>query len=195
MPVCPKPRRATVSVCPTPAPTPTPRSTCTRRRPKPYSTRRRSTQRVNAPAPAPHPIHPFDQLPWISALDAPLNPLVDLADLSQLPIPEPPSSPSVRPQHNVNRKPPRFRPRSPPCDTPAPAPAPALPPFPLRTAPSRPSTPLSRFIPARVLFHNLMPVLCESPLNDAHCTSSPNSSPTTSSLQPSFFQLLSPRLA
>lgn len=130
---------------------------CTRRRTKPYSIRRRT---LHAPEPLPV-IHPFDQLPWIPALDATPCDRWDIADLSQLPdsrpgliarrllpdlIQTPPARPSTPPP-----------PPQPPCDT---HPHP------------RPTTPLSRFVPSRVLFHNLMPVLCESG-NDSACTSSP----------------------
>ncbi|KAG6840190.1 hypothetical protein C0991_008354 [Blastosporella zonata] len=154
----PKPRRATASLCSTPVPSPHPCTT--RRRAKPYSTRRRSSQRATA-------IHPFDQLPWIGTLDRAPDSLDDIADLSQ--IPDPPSSPSVRrptarpPLPDlIPSPPPRVapsRPSSPLCDTP---------PFLLRLpSNSRPTTPLSRFLPSRVLFHNLMPVLCESPYNES----------------------------
>ncbi|KAG6861664.1 hypothetical protein C0995_013666 [Termitomyces sp. Mi166 len=183
----PKPRRAPVSLCSTPAPSPavathSQRSPCTRRRPKPYSTRRRTSHRPTRPT-EPIPIHPFDQLPWIAALDATPSGLWDIADLSQIP-----DSSVRRPKMQVMTRrappdliqtPPRANSPSPPCDIPALS----------RAVTSRPTTPLSRFIPSRVLFHNLMPVLCESSNDDlGHdpCTSSP--------LQPSFFHLLSPRL-
>ncbi|KAG6810298.1 hypothetical protein H0H92_012522, partial [Tricholoma furcatifolium] len=133
-----------------------------RRRAKPYSNRRRAKRATD---PIPKPVHTFDQLPWISALDTPSTSLWDIADLSQLP--DPPSSPSIRrprrppPPDLIQSPPPKpsmsSRAPSPPCDTP----------FVARPVISRPTTPLSRFIPSRVLFHNLMPVLCESPYDNS----------------------------
>ncbi|KAG5639500.1 hypothetical protein H0H81_000645 [Sphagnurus paluster] len=156
-----------------------PRSPTPRRRSKPYAsssssshTRRRSS-RV--------PEHPFDRLPWISALDAPPTrlDLCDIADLSQLPIPPAtPSctiSPSPRRLRSHSRSnqlfppPSLHRPHTPLRDT-----QPPVPPPPASSDISRPHTPRPRFAHSRVLFHHLMPVLCDSRADDPdRCTFTP----------------------
>ncbi|KAH0584395.1 hypothetical protein H2248_009934 [Termitomyces sp. 'cryptogamus'] len=106
------------------------------RRACPTSTRRRTKPYSSRRRPAvrgPLPDHPFDALPWLAALDAtPSSALADIADLSQIPDPR-------RPVPDLVQTPP-------PCPS---------------TPPSRPTTPPSRFVPSRVRFHNLMPVLCD----------------------------------
>jgi hypothetical protein len=113
--------------------------------------------------------HPFDQLPWISALEvAPdlLNPW-DIADLSQIsdPLPAtiPPSGPGpVRRRKTSLRSNPLAPTPTPtatsqlPDDSAHPCPAGSIAPF-RDTSVYPGSTPRSRFIPSRVLFRNLMP--------------------------------------
>ncbi|KAF5386919.1 hypothetical protein D9615_001923 [Tricholomella constricta] len=170
------------------------RSSCTpfpRRRSKPYPTplhRRRPSSRSSC-HPEPAPIHAFDQLPWITALDAAPPDhfdIWDIADLSQLPDPPTsncsnpalvrrrktsprateliPSSPLLHLTSSLSER----RSNTPLCDTSVPSPAP------VRVDTSRPHTPRPRFNPSRVLFHHLMPVL-RDPHNDEseHCTFTP----------------------
>ncbi|KAG6836750.1 hypothetical protein H0H93_003826 [Arthromyces matolae] len=155
-----------------------PPSPCSRRpKSKPYASRRRQQQRSH---------HPFDDLPWVDALNSPAtNDLWDIADISQIPDKrrKRASATSAAPDL-IQSPPPRetFSSNRPPT--------------------SRPTTPLSRFIPSKVIFHNLMPVLCEFDPSNNHddlddATTHDNlRNPCTSisPLQPSFFHLLSPRL-
>ncbi|KJA27505.1 hypothetical protein HYPSUDRAFT_52001 [Hypholoma sublateritium FD-334 SS-4] len=88
----------------------------------------------------------FDSLPWISTLDAPpelLNPW-DIADLSLIAdaaLCAPPGPGPVRRRKTSLRS------------------CPITPTKPRETSAQSVSTPPSRFIPSRVLFHNLMPVV------------------------------------
>lgn len=127
------------------------------------SRRRRLAPRDNSHISA--PTHAFDDLPWISTLEsAPdfVNPW-DIADLSLIPDAE--SSPSG--PGPVRRR--KTSLRSNPMNTP---PSPSGSPLPTRDTslllpPSVP-TPRSHFIPSRVLFHNLMPVSCDTRTEQLH---------------------------
>ena len=135
--------------------------TCTPSRRRPSGTPRR-----RRPLPRPdRAIHAFDQLPWITELEAPpqLSNPWDIADLSLLPEPQPTSEPlgpgpvrrrktSLRSNPMASTDP-ESSPPSSPMDC-APATPPSPPPLPQ-------ATPLSRFSPSRILFRNLMPVSCE----------------------------------
>jgi hypothetical protein len=126
---------------------------CSRRRSKPPARRRRLAPRLDFPPP-----HPFDDLPWISACDAEpdlLNPW-DIADLSLIPDYHLPSSGPVRTRKSSLRSSPRTSPTS-SKNTPSIRDTSLLP------SPASVSTPpRPRFLPSRVLFHNLMPVVCDS---------------------------------
>ncbi|KAF4615372.1 hypothetical protein D9613_003222 [Agrocybe pediades] len=150
-----------------------PSSTCsTRRRAKPASSkRRRMAQRVEH--------HVFDELPWISTLEAGpelINPW-DIADLSLIPDAELSSGPGpVRRRKTSLRSSPRSKTYS-SSSTSGSSPHYSIPTrdtLPLSTPPV--PTPRSRFIPSRVLFHNLMPVACDFRAESPHpcITSSPN---------------------
>ncbi|KAF8911170.1 hypothetical protein CPB84DRAFT_1842416 [Gymnopilus junonius] len=139
--------------------------TCTsssRRRSKAtsHSTRRR---RLAPRIPCP-PSHSFDDLPWISTLDAApelLNPW-DIADLSLIPLDDSPSSgpgPVRRRKTSLRSSPVASSKSHPPISPGSPLP---IRDTSLLSTPSV-STPRSRFLPSRVLFHNLMPVSCDSP--------------------------------
>ncbi|PPQ81233.1 hypothetical protein CVT25_015757 [Psilocybe cyanescens] len=139
-----------------PPPPPTACASSSRRRSKPTSRsvrRRRLNPRVDC-----RPSHTFDDLPWISTLDAApefLNPW-DIADLSIIPDSDLSSSGPgpVRSRKSSLRS-------SPIISTKNTSSPPSLP-LPLRDTSLLPSpsvsTPRSRFMPSRVLFHNLMPV-------------------------------------
>ncbi|KAH9484003.1 hypothetical protein JR316_0003482 [Psilocybe cubensis] len=137
---------------------PPPTSTSSRRRSKP-TTRSVRRRRVN-PRVESRPTHSFDDLPWISTLDAApelINPW-DIADLSIIPDSHISSSGlgPVRSRKSSLRS-------SPIASISNLSPSP---PLPLRDTslfpPSNVSTPRSRFMPSRVLFHNLMPVSYDS---------------------------------
>ncbi|PPR03955.1 hypothetical protein CVT26_001160 [Gymnopilus dilepis] len=135
------------------------------------SSRRRSKatshsirRRRLAPRVPPPPSHAFDDLPWISTLDAApelLNPW-DIADLSLLPTNDLPSSGPgpVRRRKTSLRSSPVAAKSHPPSSPGSPLP---IRDTSLLSTPSSVSTPRSRFLPSRVLFHNLMPVSCDSP--------------------------------
>ncbi|KAJ7632497.1 hypothetical protein FB45DRAFT_912601 [Roridomyces roridus] len=104
---------------------------------------RRPTRRVSRPRHSKRivesTLHPFDRLPWISALDVSPDVLdpIDIADLSQLVVDDecgaPLSGPIRRRRTSLRSSPIALVPKDP--DT----------------------TPASRFNPSRVLFHDLMP--------------------------------------
>ncbi|KAG6895329.1 hypothetical protein C0992_001870 [Termitomyces sp. T32_za158] len=168
-----------------PAPTDVPVRTNTKpRRTKPYSHSHSHShsKRPRAPLPLPRAPHPFDSLPWLPLLDATPSDrdVWDLADLSQLPD-KPPVLIARRPFPDLVQTAPLrpSTPQPPPPSTPTPLPTPlSLPlplPLPLPPCDTRcPTTPRARarFVPARVLFHNLMPVLCDASDSAAACTSS-----------------------
>ncbi|KAF9477357.1 hypothetical protein BDN70DRAFT_789922, partial [Pholiota conissans] len=115
------------------------------------SRRRRLASRFDLPGPS----HAFDELPWIASLDAEpelLNPW-DIADLSLISDADPLSSsgpgPVRRRKTSLRSSPITAKSHSPARDT-------FFPPAPQIVSPA--TTPRSRFIPSRVLFHNLMPV-------------------------------------
>jgi hypothetical protein len=141
---------------------PKPRQKPTSRSPR----RRRPLARVDCQLESPP--HFFDQLPWISALEAipdSTSPW-DIADLSQIPDPFPRPVPASSPGPVRRRKSSlRSNPLAlPPAPTPSSqfqddlywAPGSTLP---FCDAPiACTQTPPPRFTPSRVLFHNLMPV-------------------------------------
>ncbi|KDR81841.1 hypothetical protein GALMADRAFT_15674, partial [Galerina marginata CBS 339.88] len=120
--------------------------------------RRRLAPRVEC-----RPSHAFDDLPWISTLDAApelLNPW-DIADLSLIPdssfhdIPSSGPGPVRRRKTSLRSSPIAAKNSTSPSGSPLPLRDTSLLPSPSV------STPRSRFIPSRVLFHNLMPVSCD----------------------------------
>ncbi|KIM49476.1 hypothetical protein M413DRAFT_21692 [Hebeloma cylindrosporum] len=146
-------------------PTPPPVVSCIpsssrRRSKKPSRSRRRLPPRVES--------HAFDDLPWISSLDVSpdlLNPW-DIADLSLIPDSDLRSSPGPGP---VRRR--KSSLRSSPINSTKPSSSPGSA-LPIRDtsllSPSSVSTPPPRFIPSRVLFHNLMPVSCDGRSEPPH---------------------------
>ncbi|KAK7014968.1 hypothetical protein R3P38DRAFT_2998697 [Favolaschia claudopus] len=95
-------------------------------------------------------LHPFDRLPWISAMDTPPNALhiADIADLSQLVVDEPlqefdPPAPGTGP---IRRRKTSLR-------------ASPLPPKTHSLHDTTPHTPITHINHSRITFHNLMPVL------------------------------------
>ncbi|EAU88075.2 hypothetical protein CC1G_11498 [Coprinopsis cinerea okayama7 len=136
-----------------------PQNIAARRRPKVGShalRRRRGNVRHERHA------HPFDSLPWISALETSpkhIHPC-DIADLSLIPdsdsVPNPGPGPVRRRKTSL---------RSSPLDDPESPPPSGVPlPLPQRDTPTLPVTPKSKpSLPSRILFRNLMPVSANSP--------------------------------
>ncbi|KAJ7774701.1 hypothetical protein B0H16DRAFT_1361784 [Mycena metata] len=92
-------------------------------------------------------LHPFDRLPWISAMDAIPDAfdLADIADLSQLVVDEP--SPAVPPTAGpIRRRKTSLRSN------------PLAPKLHNNLHETTPHTPLSHYNPSRITFHNLMPL-------------------------------------
>ncbi|KAJ7489832.1 hypothetical protein B0H11DRAFT_2010586 [Mycena galericulata] len=122
------------------------RTPCHRRRSvRPH--RRRQCPRADCPIES--ALHPFDRLPWISAMDISPDALdpMDIADLSQLVVDDPPDrraavSPGSGP---IRRR--KTSLRSNP-----------LAPKGLSLHETTPHTPISHINHARIQFHNLMPV-------------------------------------
>ncbi|KAG2020808.1 hypothetical protein CC2G_006108 [Coprinopsis cinerea AmutBmut pab1-1] len=149
-----------IAVCPSPRVL-APAHPCqqARRRPKVGShalRRRRGNVRHERHA------HPFDSLPWISALETSpkhIHPC-DIADLSLIPdsdsVPNPGPGPVRRRKTSL---------RSSPLDDPESPPPSGVPlPLPQRDTPTLPVTPKSKpSLPSRILFRNLMPVSANSP--------------------------------
>ncbi|KAF5324828.1 hypothetical protein D9611_004256 [Ephemerocybe angulata] len=139
-------------------------SSPSRRRTRPAPRRRRPQIRAERGP------HAFDQLPWLSALEAApehTSPW-DIADLSLLPAESEDGPGPVRRRKTSLRSNPMAAPCSPQSLPlpPSPSPAPLSPLdtnsqflFPCAPSPSpSPATPLARFNPSRILFRNLMPV-------------------------------------
>ncbi|KAF8201695.1 hypothetical protein BJ912DRAFT_513200 [Pholiota molesta] len=139
-----------------PPPAYTPIASRTRSKAAAQSRRRRLAPRFDLP-----PSHAFDDLPWIATLDAApelLNPW-DIADLSLISDSSEPLSSSgpgpVRRRKTSLRSSPITSAKNNHSPGPSPPRETFIPPAQfVSTTPTR-----SRFIPSRVLFHNLMPVV------------------------------------
>ena len=119
-------------------------------------------------------LHPFDQLPWISALEATPRSLSpwDIADLSQIADPFSPG-PIRRRKTSLRSNPMALPPTpTPPTQRSDDVSWAAGSTLPSNDTPiSRSQTPPPRFTPSRVLFHNLMPVYNDQPRD---CTFTPS---------------------
>ncbi|KAJ6455702.1 hypothetical protein C8R45DRAFT_1035426 [Mycena sanguinolenta] len=125
-----------------------------RRSARPRAPRRRHCARAECPIDS--ALHPFDRLPWISAMDAPPDALdlADIADLSQLDVEEPPQECGAVPlaAGPIRRRKTSLR-------------ASPLPPKITTHAlhDTTPHTPISHFNHARITFRNLMPMFSCDP--------------------------------